>query len=47
MVVHAGCRPQMQPLSCEGCAGFLVAGVKETPPWLGQRDAETLDLGGW
>lgn len=31
MVVHAGCRQQMQPLSCEGCVAFLIAGVKETP----------------
>lgn len=47
MMVHAGRRQQMQPLSCEGCVAFLVAGVKETPPWLRQRDAETLELGGW
>lgn len=33
-VVRAGCRQQMQPLSCEGCVASLVAGVKEAPPWL-------------
>lgn len=47
LVVHTGCRQQMQPLSCEGCVAVLVAGVKETPPWLRQRGAASLDLGGW
>lgn len=37
----------MQPLGCGGCVAVLVAGVKETPPWLRQRRAASLDLGGW
>lgn len=32
-VAHTGCRPRIQPLSCEGCVAFLVAGLKHPSGW--------------